>query len=59
MVNKNILLLTAVIIYLFPIIYISVYYNNNNSISSIISNEKGKIYNIVFYVINGYSNNTI
>ena len=50
MAGKNILLLTALIIYLFPIIYISVYYNNNNSISSIISNEKAK-YIILFFML--------
>jgi len=50
MASKNILLLTALIIYLFPIIYISVYYNNNNSISSIISNEKAK-YIILFFML--------
>lgn len=50
MVCKNILLLSALIIYLFPIIYISVYYDNNNSISSIISNEKAK-YIILFFML--------
>lgn len=50
MISKNILLLSALIIYLFPIIYISVYYNNNNSISSIISNEKAK-YIILFFML--------
>lgn len=47
MESKNFLLLAALIIYLFPIIYISLYYDNNSSISSIISNEKTK-YIILF-----------
>ena len=50
MESKNFLLFTALIIYLFPIIYIYIYYDNNSSISSIISNEKTK-YIILFFML--------
>ena len=49
MVSKNFLLVTALIIYFFPIIYTFNCYDNNNTISSIISNEKNK--NIILFLM--------
>jgi len=48
--GKNFLLLIALVIYLFPIIYVYIYYDNNSSISNIISNEKSK-YIILFFML--------
>lgn len=48
--NSHILLFAMFIIYLCPIIYIYTHYDNNNSISSIISTEKHK-YIILFFMI--------
>jgi hypothetical protein len=53
MVNKNFLLVTALIIYFFPIIYTFNCYDNNNTISSIISNEKNKNIILFFMLLMG------
>ena len=53
MVSKNFLLVTALIIYFFPIIYTFNCYDNNNTISSIISNEKNKNIILFFMLLMG------
>ena len=48
--NKNILLILMLITYAIPIIYISCEYNNNPTISNIITSDKCK-YKILFFMI--------